>query len=100
MIATKGQSNLAHLLNESHLVCVEIGLAEIEEAAGLEACLIHTSDITEITNKALLKRPQHATEILLVSSWLFADALCTQTQRDVVRNHFLTAAQSIEATLS
>ena len=98
--AAAGLSDLANFLSESNLVCVEIGLTEIAIAAGHDASLIHASEITEITVKALLNRPEHAGDILLVSSWMFAEALCTDAQRDVVRQHWLTVAQSFEVAQS
>lgn len=97
---TTEQSNLVCFLNESHLVCVEIGLAEIENAAGYDASQIHPSEITEVTVAALLNRPEHVADILLVSSWMFAEALCAEAQRDVVRQHWLTIAQSTENAIS
>ena len=99
MKAKTEQPNLAHFLSESHLVCIEIGLAEIEGAAGYEAGQIHTSEITEVTKKAILNRPEHVADILLVSSWMFAEALCTDAQRDIVRQHWLAIAQSTEDAL-
>lgn len=99
--AATEQPNLAHfLLSESHLVCVEIGLIEIEGAAGHEACQIGLNDLAEATVKAILDRPEHVADILMVSSWLLAEALCTEAQRDVVRQHYLTIAQSVEDALS
>lgn len=100
MNATAEQFALTHFLSDSNMTCVEIGLTEIEHAAGINAALIHISDITDITQKALLKRPEHAADILLVSSWLLAETLCTQAQRDVVRSYFLNVAKSIEYSLS
>ena len=73
------------MLSESHLACVEIGLAEIKGAAGQDADQIHLGDLTEVTVKAMRKRPEHVANILLVFSWMFAEALCTDAQRDVVR---------------
>lgn len=100
MNATTNQSNLVDFLRETPLVCIEIGLAEIESAAGHDANQIHPSEITDVTAAALLNRPEHAADILLVSSWMFAEALCTEAQRDVVRKHWLTIAQSTEDAVS
>jgi hypothetical protein len=100
MNATTEQSNLAHFLTESRLVCVEIGLAEIERAAQQDIYHIRASEITQITVAALHNRPQHVADILLVSSWMLAEAFCTDTQRDLVRQHYLTIARGVEAALS
>jgi hypothetical protein len=100
MNATTKQFDLAHILSESQLVCIEIGLAEIEMAGGNDASQIHASEITEITVKAILNRPEHVADILLVSSWIFAEALCTDAQRDLVRSHWLTIARGIEDSFS
>ena len=91
---------LLNVLNESHLACVEIRLAEIEGAAGQDADQIHLGDLTEVTVKAMRKRPEHVADILLVSSWMFAEALCTDAQRDVVRQHWMAIAQGTEDALS
>jgi hypothetical protein len=100
MNTTTEQFDLARILSESQLVCIEIGLAEIEGCAGSDASQIHASEITKVTVKAILIRPEHVADILLVSSWLFAEALCTDAQRDLVRSHWLTIAQGIEDSLS
>lgn len=89
-------SDLTHLLSESHLVCVEIGLSEIEAAAGIEVGQIHISEIAAITAKALRNRPEHVVDILLVSSWIFSEALCTDAQRDMVRQHYHAISQDVE----
>lgn len=88
--------SLLNLLNDSPLACIEIGLAEIEAAAGVNVSQIYFGELTESTEQALRKRPEHAADILLVSSWMFAEVLCTDTQRDVVRQHYLTIARLIE----
>ena len=100
MNATTRQSNLAHFLSESHLVCVEIGLAELAVAAGHDVSQIQTSEITDVTVKAFLNRPHHLIDILLVSSWMFAESLCIEAQLDIVRSHWLTIAQGLEDSLS
>jgi hypothetical protein len=100
MNATIEQLNLASLLSESHMACIEIGLAEIESAASHEASQIHASEIMDATAKALRNRPEHVADILLVSSWMLAEALCTDAQRDLVRQHYLTIAQLTEDSLS
>jgi hypothetical protein len=100
MNATTEHLSLADLLSESRLACIEIGLSEIEIAACHDISKVHASEITEVTAKALRNHPEHAADILLISSWLFAEALCTEAQRDVVRRHYLTIAQSIENALS
>lgn len=100
MNTTTEQSDFSHFLSESQFVCVEIGLAEIEGAAGHAASQIHLSDLTEVTVTAMRRRPAHVTDILLVSSWMFAEGLCTEAQRDVVRKHWLVIAQGIEDALS
>lgn len=100
MNATTIQSKLVDFLRESPLVCVEIGLTEIENAAGHDASQIHPSEITDVTAAALLNRPEHVADILLVSGWMFAEALCTEAQRDVVRKHWLIIAQSAENAVS
>lgn len=94
------QSDLVQLMRESTLVCVEIGLHEIEAAAGHDAEQIHAGKLAEVTAKALRKRPEHLADIQLVSGWMFAEAHCTEAQRDVVRKHWLSVAQIIEDALS
>jgi prophage antirepressor-like protein len=90
------QRELVKLMRELDMVCIEIGLSEIEAAAGCDAEHICTGDISGITAKALKKRPEHLADIHLISGWLFAEATCTEAQRDVVRGHWLDVAQSIE----
>lgn len=87
-------------LHDSPLVCIEIGLAEIERAAGTEAEHISTGEIASVTATALQRRPEHLADILLVANWMFAEALCTEAQREAVRLHFLTVAESVEGVLS
>jgi len=99
MNATTETSNLARFLSESPLVCVEIGLAEIARAAGCDADQIPLSNLTEVSAKALCNRPEHVADILLVYGWMHAEALCTDAQRDLVRQHYLIIAQSTEDSL-
>ena len=82
------------------LIRLQIGLAEIEGAAGCDAGQVYLGELTEVTAKALRNRPEHMADILLVSGWMLAEALCTESQRDVVRQHYLAIAQCIEDSLS
>ena len=100
MNATTEQLNLAQFLRELRFTCVEIGLTEIETAARHDVSQICTTEITAITAKAILNRPEHVTDILLVSSWMITEAGCADAQRDLIRQHYLTIAQSIENALS
>jgi len=98
--ATTKQSDLVCFLKNSHLACIEIGLIELEGAAGHDASQIHANEITGVTVAALRNRPAHVTDILFVSSWLHAEAHCTEAQRAVIRKHWLTIAQSTEDAIS
>jgi phage anti-repressor protein len=94
------QSDWVQLMRESERVCVEIGLAEIERAAGVEADQIHASEIAQFTAQALQKRPEHVADILLVSAWMHAEALVPEAQRDAVRQHWENVAEMVEGVLS
>ncbi|MDD5056560.1 MAG: hypothetical protein PHQ60_02205 [Sideroxydans sp.] len=100
MNASTKIANLSILLNESPLVCIEIGLAEIERAAGGNAGQIRISDLTEITAKAMHNRPEHLPDILLVSGWMFAELLCADEQHKVVRQQWQSIAKCVEDALS
>lgn len=91
--------HLLNVLNQSPLACIEIGLSEIESAAGREADQISLHDFTKVTEKAMQKRPEHVADILLVSSWMLAEVFCTEAQRDVVRQHWMAFAQTTEIAL-
>jgi len=99
-LKSTAQLNLVQLMRESPLVCVEIGLYEIEAAAGRGAEQIHASEIAEVTAQALRNRPEHLAEIQMVSGWMFAEAHSTDAGRDIVRQHWLGVAQSVEGALS
>ena len=90
------QSDLVNFMRESDMLCIEIGLHEIEAAAGCDAGLIRAGDLAGITAKALRKRPEHLADIHLVSGWMFAEAHCTEAGREGVRQHWLGVAQDIE----
>jgi hypothetical protein len=91
---------LLNVLNESHLACVEIRPAEIEEAAGQDADQIHLGDLTEVTVKAMRKRPEHVADILLVSSWMFAEACSAPTRNVTSSGSTMAIAQGTEDALS
>lgn len=97
---TTAQSELVRFMRESALVCVEIGLYEIEAAAGHDAGQIRPNEIAKVTAKAMRSRPQHLADIQMVSGWMHAEAQCTDAQREGVRMHWLSIAQSIEDALS
>ncbi|MDD5056535.1 MAG: hypothetical protein PHQ60_02080 [Sideroxydans sp.] len=92
-------SSLLKVLKDCPLVCVEIGLAEIERAAGVGAGQIYAGELTAITAKAMGNRPEHLADILLVSSWMLVESICSDAQRDDFRQHWLDIAQQIENTL-
>lgn len=94
------QSELVRFMRESALVCVEIGLYEIEAAAGHDAGQIRTGEIAKVMAKAMRNRPEHMADIQMVSGWMHAEAQCTEAQREGVRMHWLSVAQSIEDALS
>lgn len=86
----------------SSLACVEIGLTEIERAAKCDVSQmqLQPDKITRITIAALHSRPEHVADILLVSSWLLAEALCSEEQRAGVRQHYQAIAQMTEESLA
>lgn len=92
-------SSLLNALNQSSLACLKIGLAEIVNIAGHDLEHQHQRDLTEVTVMAMRNRPEHVADILLVSSWMLTEALCTDAQRDVVKQHWLAIAQATEDAL-
>lgn len=100
MNATTEHHNLSDFLRGAHLVCIEIGVTEIERVAQQDICRMPTNKISEVTATALRNRPEHVADILLVSSWILSEALCTDVQRTSVRQHFLSIARLTEESLS
>ena len=100
MNATTEHYNLSDYLRGTHLVCIEIGMTEIERVAQQDILQIPADKLSQVTAAALRNRPEHVADILLVSSWLLSEGLCTDAQRASVRQHFLSIARLTEESLS
>lgn len=92
-------SALLNILNQSTLECLKTGLAEIADIAEQDFLRSDQHDLTEVTVMAIRNNPEHVAGILLISGWILAEALCTDAQRDAVKQHWLAIAQATEDAL-
>lgn len=92
-------SALLNVLNQSSLACLKIGLAEISNIAEQDFEHRDQHNLTEVTVIAIRNRPEHVAQILLVSSWILAEALCTDAQREAIKQHWLAIAQATDDAL-